>query len=597
MLIETARPGATFAPSQQRACWIVADSRDALRVIPRLNKYIGMATDYGSQVRELKRKHREQAILSGNPEDTGIFWDKKVERDLKQHKAVQLDDASLRREREAELERVRARRAQNEAEFARRQEEIGDLERQRLAAEALKEAAKEEQFYLKQNIDRARKRLDEERAHAIDLLVQIVHLQRTHPLHESNLQPHTIFAGSRAEEIRPLMEEIELFQALDVEPQEHKQFWDNVMILLKMQLDDQLALAAGQAPEAESGAVKGPAADLVEQALQGSLEDLRALQEQVQAEADDSSCVDPNYWRAVSHKLKRRMAQRALQDICAQHEADARAASARDAVATGEILAEVGAAAAEAAAESDSEEAALPAWMEQSDGRFSPPLEDEAAVRGTVVAEEDDREALLLQRKQAQQAAEEAAAVAPAEVAPSTVAAAVVASARAAPGGEGPGEGAMAQAMAAMGDSRDELNFRGVVPLEAREYWWREKYTPRQPKFFNKVHTGYDWNKYNRAHYDVDNPPPKVVQGYKFNIFYPDLVDKAQGPSYKVLPDPSGDDSTAILKFTAGPPYEDIAFRIVNKEWDRAPKKGFKNVFDRGMLQLYFNFRRISYRR
>ena len=25
--------------------------------------------------------------------------------------------------------------------------------------------------------------------------------------------------------------------------------------------------------------------------------------------------------------------------------------------------------------------------------------------------------------------------------------------------------------------------------------------------------------------------------------------------------------STCILRFSAGPPYEDIAFRILNKEW------------------------------
>jgi hypothetical protein len=108
---------------------------------------------------------------------------------------------------------------------------------------------------------------------------------------------------------------------------------------------------------------------------------------------------------------------------------------------------------------------------------------------------------------------------------------------------------------------------------------------------------GYDWNKYNRAHYDVDNPPPKVVQGYKFNIFYPDLIDKSKAPSYKVLKDPTGDDSTALLMFTAAAPYEDVAFRIVNKDWDRGPRKGFKNVFDRGILQLYFNFKRTPYRR
>lgn len=29
---------------------------------------------------------------------------------------------------------------------------------------------------------------------------------------------------------------------------------------------------------------------------------------------------------------------------------------------------------------------------------------------------------------------------------------------------------------------------------------------------------GFEWNKYNQTHYDVDNPPPKIVQGYKFNV-------------------------------------------------------------------------------
>ena len=32
------------------------------------------------------------------------------------------------------------------------------------------------------------------------------------------------------------------------------------------------------------------------------------------------------------------------------------------------------------------------------------------------------------------------------------------------------------------------------------------------------MHTGYDWNQYNKKHYDIDNPPPKTVQGYKFNV-------------------------------------------------------------------------------
>ena len=53
---------------------------------------------------------------------------------------------------------------------------------------------------------------------------------------------------------------------------------------------------------------------------------------------------------------------------------------------------------------------------------------------------------------------------------------------------------------------------------------WAQKYRPRKPKYFSRVIKGYEWNKYNQTHYDHENPPPKVIQGYKFNLFYPDLV-------------------------------------------------------------------------
>lgn len=46
----------------------------------------------------------------------------------------------------------------------------------------------------------------------------------------------------------------------------------------------------------------------------------------------------------------------------------------------------------------------------------------------------------------------------------------------------------------------------------AQVFWWHEKHKPRRPKYFNRVHTGYEWNKYNQTHYDHDNPPPKTVQ-------------------------------------------------------------------------------------
>ena len=46
--------------------------------------------------------------------------------------------------------------------------------------------------------------------------------------------------------------------------------------------------------------------------------------------------------------------------------------------------------------------------------------------------------------------------------------------------------------------------------LLVQVFWWHDKYRPRKPRYFNRVHTGYEWNKYNQTHYDHDNPPPKA---------------------------------------------------------------------------------------
>ena len=33
-------------------------------------------------------------------------------------------------------------------------------------------------------------------------------------------------------------------------------------------------------------------------------------------------------------------------------------------------------------------------------------------------------------------------------------------------------------------------------------YNWEDKYRPRKPRYYNRVHTGYEWNKYNQTHYE-----------------------------------------------------------------------------------------------
>jgi hypothetical protein len=155
---------------------------------------------------------------------------------------------------------------------------------------------------------------------------------------------------------------------------------------------------------------------------------------------------------------------------------------------------------------------------------------------------------------------------------------------------------------------------------------WANKYRPRKPRYFNRVQMGYEWNKYNQTHYDHDHPPPKVVHGYRFNIFYPDLIDKTKAPTYRIEREhgrkrgqsfvKAGEEDTCLIRFIAGPPYEDIAFRIVDREWDYSAKRdrGFKSSFEKvslacgcidrlvlntglssfqGILQLHFQFKKV----
>ncbi|KAK3035327.1 hypothetical protein RJ639_034035 [Escallonia herrerae] len=52
---------------------------------------------------------------------------------------------------------------------------------------------------------------------------------------------------------------------------------------------------------------------------------------------------------------------------------------------------------------------------------------------------------------------------------------------------------------------RDEVN---IIKQE-------EEAELKRPRCFSRVHTGYEWNKYNRIHYDHQSPPPKQISWLK----------------------------------------------------------------------------------
>ena len=49
-------------------------------------------------------------------------------------------------------------------------------------------------------------------------------------------------------------------------------------------------------------------------------------------------------------------------------------------------------------------------------------------------------------------------------------------------------------------DSDEELFEQVEEDLGQQAYLWEDKYRPRKPRYYNKVLTGYEWNKYNQTH-------------------------------------------------------------------------------------------------
>ena len=63
------------------------------------------------------------------------------------------------------------------------------------------------------------------------------------------------------------------------------------------------------------------------------------------------------------------------------------------------------------------------------------------------------------------------------------------------------------------------------VPVSGPEF---DNDKPRKPRYLNKIQTGYLLEPILTALTTTrTRPPPKMVLGYRFNIFYPDLIDKS----------------------------------------------------------------------
>jgi len=531
-------------------------------------------------------------------------WTKK----LRQEGLDKLDERQLQRmqrkkqeEQRKELEEVRLRRLNREREREERQAMIELEERTRENDKFARWRQQEDEFHLQQARLRSRIRIQDGRAKPIDLLAKYASADQDEgevdavEMHE----PYTYLNGLTVADLEDLLADIKVYEEIDLD--KNRDFWADIVVIV----EDELAKLRKM--EAEGGAgnrgfdrvgsdrrqgINAAVADDIQKVLTGkSATQLAQLQKNIEDKLSRrTDGLDVSYWESLLSQLKAHLARARLRDKhkenlkkklemlkaeqkqqletrSEQQVEEPQPGPSRVIPEADEEEAEASEADHEREAMSEKEaDACIAAYLK---GNYSPRYVDQHELElGThVIPEAEDEARRGVERDRVLRGGTLDKTVSDDRM--------------------------VQEAKKGMGE--DEASFAVETALE-QSYEWSDKYRPRKPRYFNRVHTGFEWNKYNQTHYDVDNPPPKIVQGYKFNVFYPDLINKGYTPQYSVTPCPDNRDF-AVLRVHAGPPYEDIAFKIVNREWEYGYKRGFKCQFHNNIFQLWFHFKRLRYRR
>lgn len=480
------------------------------------------------------------------------------------------------------LEKLKKLRAERDA-----QEEQWEREKRRLELQSenwsYKEWLKEEKnFHIKQAFHRSEIRLKEGRPKPIDILHKNLQVDTQYAF--DMRPPYEIFGGLSLAQLQELEEDINMY--LELTPEEMN-FWK----ALKLLCVEQIELISGKRKPVSVDVVSVFAgqnmAGLLE--LQGSIKEQLELGE------------DPEYWESLQHQCEVELARATLREIHAQRlqqrlslmEESKRATEramleeqirSRIKDAGGkppmEVNNKVNDGADKDAVPIAPSSAVAPAQRSRPREKLVlDELVEEMEEEGSdeVMGDDERIRELEMQARELDQRTELLVGT----------------------GVEGDllTEAEMLKVeMETANEENEELFAEEVEQGASTKPSWDGRYEPRKPKYYNRVRLGYEWNKYNSTHYNSDNPPPKVVHGYRFNVFYNDLIDPSRAPTYKLEPIP-GNPDWAILRFRAGPPYLDVAFKVVNKPWEMSHKRGWKAMFDRGVLRLWFNFRRERYRR
>lgn len=502
------------------------------------------------QAKEVRRRQKmgwDNELQSYTNEDnpfgdanlTSTFvWKKKLE--VKGMKDLSIEEIEMLNrqkqiENKVELEKVKKRRQERELERAQREDEMVQLQRSREVAQFEEWEKQEDQFHLEQARLRSKIRIQDGRAKPIDLLAQYVSEQSLEETIEMQMhEPYTYLNGLEIADLEDLLEDIRIYMDMD-KSKVNVDYWEDLKIiahdelqkLRKSELGNDYHAAVGNR-EGINQSVARDVTSIVQGKTAQQLDELKAkIGEKIQSKSDG---VDIGYWESLLSQLKAHIARARLRDRhqenlrnklellkSEQVEIDEKPDMETDEPSTSKIRH----ARADNEADEDSQgmevdddeamDMLSDCFALYTQGNYSPKYMSENEIDTTIRIIDDEQLEENIEKIRDQvfnriDDGEEEDFVTKEEI-------------------------RMAKD-ARQGMNADEAEFSVETKLDSEVYLWSDKYRPRKPRYFNRVHTGFEWNKYNQTHYDMDNPPPKIVQGYKFNIFYPDLIDKSSTPQY-----------------------------------------------------------------
>ncbi|KRX71773.1 Cactin, partial [Trichinella sp. T6] len=448
-----------------------------------------------------------------------FMWQKKYEKEGRMNVTTSelIEENRIRLlENQTELDKIREKRLQREA--MKNQLEV--LRRERENKEFINWIKQENTFHLEQARTRSRIRMREGRAKPIDYLATYVSDGEDQDCeHFEFLEPTKYAEDLTIRDYEDLLEDIKVYQ--DYHGEALSQFWSDMATIVQHRLNQQLAASAPTSTRRQE--IHASVFADIEEMLNGKdVEHLLILEQQIQNKLNtDQSELDVGYWEMVLSLLRLRVSYLRLNE---DYERRLKKYKRKREIEPSDVI-EITEPVQRTWKTLTNEEREAETIKAYREGNYSPVCLNPKSLPQNVVPLEPDHKKYDINALRCNLNKNNWL------------------------------DDFIAEAKKGM--TSDEATFAVEENIQKeRAYLWSDRFRPRKPRYFNRVHTGFEWNKYNQTHYDLENPPPKIVQGYRFNIFYPDLIEP-KPPKFKVFPC-ENDPDFCVLKIEAGPPYEGL---------------------------------------